>query len=108
MTDTTPSPTAPARSESGRRVSATKHSAEVWVLVDPVQDYEETMVILGVYGSLSAAKAALPRLRRRKTSEGGRYDPEYGDDQRDTEARHYRGDELVQTVAYSPKTGWRS
>lgn len=87
-------------------MSATKHAAEAWVLVDPVQEYEESMVILGVYGSLAAAMAALPRLRRRKTSEGGQYDPEYGADRRDTEARHYRGDTLVETRTYTPGRGW--
>lgn len=79
---------------------------DVWLLVDPVQDYEETLTILGVYGSLEAAKTALPRLRRKPYAEGGHYG-EYSS-WRDSEAQHWRGDQCVETWIYRHRSEeWR-
>jgi len=45
-------------------MSATEHSHRAWVLVDPVQDYEESLEIIGVYRSDRAARyAARPYMR---------------------------------------------
>jgi hypothetical protein len=46
-------------------MAATQHSARVFIAVDPVQDYEETLTIFGVYGSLAAAQVAVRQLRNR-------------------------------------------
>ncbi|AXH44946.1 hypothetical protein SEA_RIBEYE_83 [Gordonia phage Ribeye] len=45
-------------------MTATKHSHRSYLVVDPVQDYEQSDEVLGVYGSHEAAMRALPRLRR--------------------------------------------
>lgn len=90
-------------------MTATKHSAEVWVLVAPVQDWEESARILGVYGSLAAAQAALPRLRSLTLAQGGAYQYQ---PTRVTEAQHWRGDTEVETWTFHPPreygnvTGW--
>lgn len=78
-------------------------ATDVWLLVDPVQNYEESLTILGVYGSLDAAKMALPRLRRKPWGEGGRYG-EY-DQWRDSQAQHWRGDQCVEVWTYTPPEG---
>lgn len=67
-------------------MTATKSSAGVWIVVDPVQDYEQSLAILGVYGSRQAAEIALPRLRRKL----GQF--RNGDG---LEIQHWRGDTLV-------------
>lgn len=74
-------------------MTATKHSAEVFLVVDPVQDYEETLTIFGVYGSARAAKMATPRLRQK-------YLAAYEWLHRDTEVQHWRGDQLIGTWTY--------
>ncbi|SLG32875.1 hypothetical protein [Mycobacteroides abscessus] len=74
-------------------MSVTKHSARVYILVDPEQGYEETLHILGVYGSLKAAMMATPR-RMRPT---WRWTPD-----RMAEIQHWAGDTLVATWQYKP------
>ena len=83
------------------------HAHHAFVLLDPVQDYEETITILGVYGSLAAAKAALPAHRARKFRDGGiyEYDPE-----RVSHIEHRAGDALIDVWEYSPnpkRVTWR-
>lgn len=67
-----------------------KHSAETHLVVDPVQDYEESMRVLGAYGSTDAARMALPRLRR-IAGECRNGIPSV----RHLEIQHWRGDQLV-------------
>lgn len=74
-------------------MSATKHSAEVFLVVDPPQDYEESLVVWGVYGSITAAKHATHRLRRKNLRDTWAQ-------QRYTEVQHWRGDELIETWTY--------
>lgn len=82
-------------------MTATKHSAHSWIVVDPVQDWEESAEIWGVYGSLSAAKQAARALRHRN------YRHEW-ECQRDTEIQHWTGDELVDSWTWEPdKRTWR-
>ncbi|MGV0738203.1 hypothetical protein ABQF35_14420 [Mycobacterium syngnathidarum] len=63
-------------------MTATEHSHRAWVLVDPVQDYEESLEILGVYGSDRAARYA---ARAHMRNEPGR----------DIEAREMRGKDVL-------------
>ena len=82
-------------------MAATKNSARVFIAVDPVQDYEESLTIFGVYGSLASAQAAVRQLRARP---GGfyRYSP-----QRLTEVQEWSGDELRTTWTFHPASGWK-
>ncbi|AUX81923.1 hypothetical protein FDJ33_gp87 [Gordonia phage Brandonk123] len=74
-------------------MTATEHSHRSYLVVDPVQDYEQSDVVLGVYGSLKAALIALPRLRRiRGVHANGPYPEGY------LEVQHWHGDELCITV----------
>ncbi|WP_119697021.1 hypothetical protein [Microbacterium halotolerans] len=73
---------------------------EAFLLVDPVQDYEETLTILGVYGSLDAAKEALARLREVLVREVGIYG--HSKLRRDSEVQHWRGDQLLESWTYTP------
>ncbi|SKY32104.1 Uncharacterised protein [Mycobacteroides abscessus subsp. bolletii] len=77
---------------------ATPHSARVFIVVDPVQDYEESLLILGVFGSLKTAKYATPRLM--KAAWG--VEP-----YRTVEVQEWRGDTLVNTWTYHPDRGWQ-
>jgi len=87
-----------------RPAPATAPDAEVWLLVDPVQDYEESLSILGVYGSLNDAKAALPAHRQRGYDEGGVYGEGY--EWRDSEAQLWRGGVMVERLTFNPDAGW--
>lgn len=79
-------------------MSATKHSARVFIAVDPVQNYEETLQILGVFGSLKTAQYATPRLMKATWQwEPYRY----------AEVQEWRGDTLLNTWTYHPKRGWQ-
>ena len=69
-------------------MTATEHSHRAWVLVDPVQDYEESLTILGVYGSDEAARYA---ARAYMKLEPGR----------DIEAQEWRGNELLRVWTWS-------
>lgn len=73
-------------------MTAPKNSHEVYLVVDPVQDYEESLKIYGAYGSLAAAKFALPRLRRKNVESWER---------RDTEVQLWRGDQHIATWRFS-------
>ncbi|MGC5027418.1 hypothetical protein ACLQ3K_21940 [Tsukamurella sp. DT100] len=73
-------------------MTATKHSAEAFLVVDPQQDYEESDTTWGVYGSLQAAKIATPRLRRHRLI--------HWNTDRDTEIQRWRGDQLIGTWTY--------
>lgn len=79
-------------------MTATEHSARVFIVVDPVQGYEETLQILGVFGSLKVAKYATPRLM----APTWRWSPD-----RDAEVQEWRGDTLVNTRTYHPDRGWK-
>ncbi|MDM3950339.1 hypothetical protein [Mycobacteroides abscessus] len=77
---------------------ATKHSARVFIVVDPVQGYEETLQILGVFGSLNVAKMATPRLMRATWR---------WDSYRHAEVQEWHGDTHVNTWTYHPDRGWQ-
>ncbi|WP_328344618.1 hypothetical protein [Micromonospora sp. NBC_00421] len=79
-----------------------KHSAHVFIAVDPVQDYEESLAILGVYGSLAAAQTAVRMLRARP---GGPYS---GDPTRRTDVQEWVGGEHRTTWVYRPATEWQT
>lgn len=82
-------------------MAATEHSTRVFLAVDPAQDYEESLEILGAYGSLAAAQTA---TRMHRTRPGNRYAwwPE-----RATEVQEWVGDEHRTTWTYRPTTGWK-
>ncbi|MEV4197037.1 hypothetical protein [Micromonospora globbae] len=82
-------------------MAATPHSARVFIAVDPVQDYEETLTILGVYGSLAAAQMA---VRQHRARPNGPYAWWPG---RSTEVQEWVGDELRNTWTFRPGTGWK-
>jgi hypothetical protein len=63
-------------------MTATEHSHRAWVLVDPVQDPEESLTILGVYHGEKAARYAARAYMRREPC-------------RDIEAQEWRGNELL-------------
>jgi hypothetical protein len=69
---------------------------EVFLVVDPVQDYEESLTIWGAFGSLDAAKYATTGLRRKHLD-----DWEKG--WRDTEIQHWRGRDLRDVWTFDPK-----
>ncbi|AXQ60693.1 hypothetical protein SEA_ALI17_78 [Gordonia phage Ali17] len=74
-------------------MTATEHSHRSFLVVDPVQDYEQSDEVLGVYGSHEAAMRALPRLRRiRAEWANGSYPEGY------LEVQHWRGDEHLSTT----------
>lgn len=83
-------------------MAATKNSVRVFVAADPVQDYEETLTIFGVYGSLAAAKVAVRQLRARPD---GFY--RYREPTRVTEVQEWCGDELCTTWTFHPASGWK-
>lgn len=69
-------------------MSATEHAHRSWVLVDPVQDYEESLTVLGVYGSDTAARmGARPYIRRERC--------------RNVEAQEWRGSDLLRVWTWS-------
>lgn len=82
-------------------MAATPHSARVFIAVDPVQDYEESLTILGVYGSLAAAQIAV-RQHRARPDGLYRWDPK-----RITEVQEWVGDEQRATWTFRPTTGWK-
>ncbi|AYR02892.1 hypothetical protein J1765_gp84 [Gordonia phage Gaea] len=78
-------------------MTATEHSHRSFLVVDPVQDYEQSDEVLGVYGSLNAALRALPRLRRIRNAgpvskANGPYPEGY------LEVQHWHGDQHLSTV----------
>lgn len=75
-------------------MTATKHSAKAFILIDPVQDYEESIEIVGIYGSLAAAKMG------HKTNWPKRSDP-----WRDAEVQEWVGDELRNVWRFSKRHG---
>lgn len=80
-------------------MTATPHSARAFVVVDPVQGYEESLEILGVYGSLRVAKYAAPRVARKVW----RWEPD-----RMIEIQERAGDEVLDVWEYRPSWGkWR-
>lgn len=80
-------------------------SPEVFIVVDPVQDYEESLTLLGVHGSLAAAKRATVRYRQTASVYS------YGDhERRITEVQRWKGDQVLGIWTYSPETrawAWR-
>lgn len=72
-------------------MTATEHSHRAWVLVDPVQDYEESLEILGVYRTDKAARYAARAYIQRN--------PE-----RDLEAQERRGSDLLRVWTWD----WRN
>lgn len=83
-------------------MAATPNSVCVFIAVDPVQDYEESMTIFGVYGSLAAAKVAVRQLRARTE---GFY--RYREPTRVTEVQEWAGDELRAKWTFHPARGWK-
>lgn len=83
-------------------MAATQHSTRVFIAVDPVQDYEETLTILGVYGSLAAAQYAVKSYRARP------YGIYASDPSRITEVQEWVGGELRTTWTYRPRTEFRA
>lgn len=74
-------------------------SPDVFIVVDPVQDYEESLTILGVHGSLEAAKKATRRYRRTSPCYS------HGDNERrDTEVQRWKGGQLLDVWTFSPNT----
>lgn len=73
-----------------------QHAHRCWVLVDPIQDYEESLEILGVYGSDKAAKFA---AREHIKSEPCR----------NLEAQEWIGDQLASTWEWDwTRRRWRT
>ncbi len=79
-------------------MSSAPHSAHVFIVVDPAQDYEESMHILGVYGSLEAAKYATKRLRRLRSDESQGFT-----ESRMVEVWEVRGDTRVGGWTFRPR-----
>lgn len=80
---------------------------DVFIVVDPVQDYEESLEIWGVYRSLDEAQVAAPGLR------AIRYDKHENED-RDTEVQHWQRAVEVNVWTFTPanpgrsRSGWRN
>ncbi|UVT31884.1 hypothetical protein SEA_KEWPIEDOLL_84 [Gordonia phage Kewpiedoll] len=74
-------------------MTATEHSHRSYLVVDPVQDYEQSDVVLGVYGSREAAMRALPRLRRIRANNAN--DPRPSGY---LEVQHWLGDQHLTTT----------
>lgn len=80
-------------------MTATEHSAHTFIVVDPVQDYEESLLILGVFGSLKTAKYAAPRLMKAAWGvEPNRF----------VEVQEWRGDTQVAAWTFRPGRGWQA
>jgi hypothetical protein len=84
----------------------TKSSPRVFVVVDPVQDYEESLTILGVHGSLAAAKLATRGYRRRLLPPTGAAGIRWPmvDPSRLVDIELRQGDRVLDTWRYSPDT----
>ena len=77
---------------------ATPSSAHTFIIVDPVQDYEESLTILGVAKSFAAAKFRAPALMKAAWKwEPNRY----------VEIQEWRGDTLVTAWTYRPGIEWK-
>jgi hypothetical protein len=74
-------------------MSDVSERAEAWIVVDPVQDWEESLKILGVYGSEDEARQGLLTVRDRL----GKYDRNGWLEDGDCylNIQHWRGDEMV-------------
>lgn len=81
-----------------------KHAADVYLVLDQVQDYEETDTVLGVYRSLKSAKYAL-RYHRRYTyyqiNLRSLQEANYGSTPRETVIQHWRGDQVIEQWTFS-------
>lgn len=75
-----------------------RHAPRVFLVSNPPQDYEESLRIHGVHGSLAAAKLAARRYRR-----GGDYDGEL--DWRQTRIELRQGDRVLDQWTFDPRTG---
>jgi hypothetical protein len=69
---------------------------EVFIVTDPVQDYEETLVIVGVYSSFEEIRDNIVEIRQKSD----RWDPRWNDHLRDTEVQHWVGAKLVGSWTY--------
>lgn len=69
-------------------MTATEHSHRAWILVDPAQDYEESLTILGIYRSEKAARYAARSYMRREPHRG-------------IEAQEWRGSDLLRVWTWS-------
>ena len=69
-------------------MTATEHSHRAWVLIDPVQDYEESLTVLGVYRSDKAARYAARAYMKTEPC-------------RDIEAQEWRGSDLLVVWTWS-------
>lgn len=64
-----------------------------FIVVDPVQDYEESAVILGAYGSEEDARTAVPLLETARGNWRNGYFPD-----RYFEIQQWAGDEQVRVI----------
>lgn len=82
----------------------TRSSPRVFVVVDPPQDYEESLRILGVHGTLTAAKVATAAYRRRRLPPSGPGAPSWPlvDPHRHVEVQLWHGDRQLDTWTHSP------
>lgn len=76
------------------------HAVTAYLVADPVQDYEETLEVWGVYGSLDAARVGA-RLGREAHYSGHLAYLRY----RDTEITRWVGHRLTDIWTYSGDTG---
>lgn len=74
-------------------MSENVNAVEFWILVDPVQDYEETLKIMGVYRSRVSAVKAVPRMRADAQFRNG-----YDGQGRYLEVQHWRDETLVASI----------
>lgn len=75
-------------------------SPRVFLVVDPVQDWEESLTILGVFGSLAAAQMAGKAIRHQS---GPARHYWFERDERVIEIQEWTGREHVRSWTYSPE-----
>lgn len=88
-------------------VNQMRKATGVFLVVDPVQDYEESVTVLGVYGSLATAKYAV-RYHRRYTyyRVGLRSlsDANYGAMSRETLIQRWAGERVLEQWTFRRNT----
>ena len=78
-----------------------RHAAVVFIVVDPAQDYEESLEVWGVYGSLAAAKVGVRRGRQ------AHYSGLYASlRHRDTEVQRWVGHQCTDVWTYDERGRW--
>jgi hypothetical protein len=85
-------------------MSSQPHAARVFIVLDPVQDYEESDDIWGVFGSLAAAQVGTRLLRARHYTD----ELSFENEQRDTHVELWEGTVNVQRWEFSAQSRrWR-